>query len=206
MVCARYVYDTLLGLTREEIEAEIRRIKRRITYLKAEVLLEDLSGEGVCPSTWLRLAFLREELEDATKAYVDTGYEIKFTSVEKGRDRFQEDFKRLKNMTFSRTGTDKEEVWSLQFLRKRVKIVHNDRRSGRGKVWYVPKGELIDLLRQLHIEEWRRRYRAFVPRGEKWSLIFIYGDGTKRRYDGVDAYPFSYFRLIEVLENACSMN
>lgn len=206
--CPKEAYEELLGLDELAIKKEIKRIKRSVRSLKEEVVKEAKKKLKIAPSTWLRLSLAREELDWAIKAYVDSGYEYVKTKGEERKEKMINKLNAIKSLTlhrhmlpFSGGGT-----WILEFEDDKVEGFHGSINSKGckyeiiNKHFLVEKEEAIENVFDLHIEEWKKKYEEpLVMDGETWEIELEFSDGGKLCYDGHGDYPFSFFRLVEIL-------
>lgn len=195
----RDMYRILLGQDERIIKDEIMRIKRRISRLKREVVRENLyNGLRKFPSAWLQLYYAREELNDAMLALLDSGYQP--TKVDERRAKFVRDLKNLKEIVIEIERFAKfSKTWKFLLNDSVASVEYRERYSGVHYKKALDKSSVIYWIEELHIEEWRKRYFAPVLDGESWAVELKFNDKSKKRYHGSNAYPVSYFALVEYL-------
>lgn len=207
-ICIIDTYDIFVGQREDVIKMEIDTLKRRIRYLKRKTKREIESGEMVWPSTWVKLSYAKDELREAKRAYLDSGYTYEMTRGEMKKERFLEGIENLKGFSLRVTAVLYDTPsW----------FVDVDGETARGSCVYIgateegvraerekfdfKRSELLELLKELDIDEWRKNYvDPLVLDGEYWEIKLTYQDGKERTYSGENAYPFSYHHLLEGLE------
>ena len=206
--CPIETYEDLLHLDELSIKMEIKRIKSRVRYLKAEVVKEAKGKLKVEPSTWLRLCLAREELGWAIKACVDSGYEYEKTKGEARKEKMIEKLEKIKSFSLYRDACPSfnSGAWILEFGEDKVDGSHTDIKRVDGKYeiikkhFLVEREEVMENVFDLHVEEWKKKYEEpLVLDGERWRIELEFSDGEKWCYEGYGDYPFSFFHLVEKL-------
>ena len=98
MISPGSFYDEVKDKNAEEIESEIRKLKRTISRLKREIEDPRSEPENRCPSRDTVIYWSREYLEMAKKALADAGGEYKETKEEERARAFLERLPQLKRL------------------------------------------------------------------------------------------------------------
>ena len=201
MISPGSFYDEIKDKSVEEIKTEIRRLKRSITKLKTEIENPSSEPDRVCPSRDTVIYWSREYLEMAKKALADAGGEYKETKEEERARAFLERLPQLKRLEFEIGGFfgDWEkyviEIDGDALTRDTVMVL-----SDLDDPEVETRGGLLEYLRDMHLEEWRRdyspgRYGIDILDGTQWSLKLEYDDGKTREYHGDNVYPWNFGEL-----------
>ena len=190
-------YDEVKGKSIEDVESEIRKLKRTITKLKDEIEAPGSEPDLVCPSKSTVIYWSREYLEMAKKALADVGGEYKETKEEKRARAFLERLPSLRRMELEIGGWEKYDIEvDGDTLKRDPVMVLRDRDDPEVET----REALLEYLRDMHLEEWRKdyspeRYGIYILDGTQWSLKLIYDDGKTREYEGDNVYPWNFGEL-----------
>ena len=194
-------YDEVKDKSIEDVESEIRKLKRTITKLKDEIENPGSEPDMVCPSRETVIYWSREYLEMAKKALADAGGEYKETKEEKRASAFLERLPSLRRMELEIGGFfggwEKYviEVDGDTLTRDTVMVLRD-----LDEPEVETREALLEYLRDMHLEEWRKdyspeRYGMYILDGTQWSLILQYEDGKTREYEGDNVYPWNFGEL-----------
>lgn len=191
MISPETFYDEVRDKSVEEIQKEIRSLKRSITRTKTEIERPDGKPECICPSRSTQIYWTREYLAMAKKALAEAGGEYRETRQEKEARLFLEDLPSLRRMELEIGGFygDREDC-VIEIEGDFVKGVEENK----------TKAELLEYLRDMHLEEWRKdyspeRYGIHVLDGTQWGLKLEYENRKSREYDGDNVYPWNFEEL-----------
>ncbi len=212
-----YYREFLEGKTADEIMAEIDGLRQTIAELKAAI--ED--PNYVClttPDDDMRLSFARDYLKLAIQALEEAGGVHTPTKEEEEAAAFQQSIPAISTMTFQFGSV-------ASFMEHRTIVLDNDDVYMKvAHPWSddehtevavqlgnneddepLNKEDLLDLVAELDIGEWkdrydRREYDGYAALdGIDWSLEIQYADGRDSvRKSGWELFPFS-FSGIEIL-------
>ena len=67
---------------------------------------------------------------------------------------------------------------------------------------FLTKAALVDGLRELHLNEWRKEYNnPCVLDGTQWELDIRFSCGRRAlKFYGSNAYPYNFDKLLQLLE------
>ncbi|WP_437130855.1 hypothetical protein [Peptostreptococcus russellii] len=213
-----YYEEYLKGKTREQIVSTIRGLKQEIGRLKNTMESPEYGiKEIVHPSEDTRLHCTREYLERARQAYAEASGTYTLSKSEQKAADFNANIDAICKITFSIGGF---------FGGYRSYVVElTDGLKAYTKIWEgekllslwdeyneepFRKDTFIDVLKDLHIGEWRRRYSTerfgyTVCDGTQWELEFEYNNGYKPvRFNGDNSYPYNFdkFQMLFGIEEA----
>ncbi len=201
MISPGNFYDEIKDKSAEEIRTEIRRLKRSITKLKDEIENPGSEPDMVCPSRETVIYWSREYLEMAKKALADAGGEYKETKEEKRARAFLERLPSLRRMELEIGGFFG--VWEKYVIEIDGDTLKRDPvmvLSDLDQLEVETREELLEHLREMHLEEWRKDYSpeqdgTRILDGTQWSLRLQYADGKTREYEGDNVYPWNFGEL-----------
>ena len=201
MISPGSFYDEIKDKSAEEIKTEIRRLKRSITKHKDEIENPASEPDMVCPSRETVIYWSREYLEMAKKALADAGGEYKETKEEERARAFLERLPQLKRLELEIGGFfGGWEKYAIEVdgdtLKRDTVMVLSELDDPEVET----RKELLEYLRDMHLEEWRNdyspeRYGMFILDGTQWSLKLKYEDGKVREYAGDNVYPWNFGEL-----------
>ncbi len=216
MICTETFYEMRLkGKSQEQIMTVIRGLKREMGHLKNVVEHPNYRIKELVthPNEAVRLHMTREYLERAKLALVEAGGSYKTSLAEQKAMDFDRNIPYINKIEFSiggffsgrRTRTytiDGEEVHmdfeDILFLKP------SD--TADEKIEEIDKQELFEMIQDLHIGEWRKKYDTYrfhiaVMDGTQWELKIYFSNGHKPvRIYGDNAYPYNFNRLLELFE------
>ena len=213
-----YYEENLKGKTREQIMTAIRGLKQEIGRLK-NIMESPEYGikEIVHPSEDTRLHCTREYLERARQAYAEAGGTYTLSKSEQKAADFDANIDAICKITFSIGGFfggyRSYVVELTDGLKAYTKIWEGEEQLSLWDVYNEEpfrKDTFIDVLKDLHIGEWRRRYSTerfgyTVCDGTQWELEFEYNNGYKPvRFNGDNSYPYNFdkFQMLFGVEEA----
>ncbi len=205
-----YYENYLKDKTADEILSAIRGLKNQIGRLKNIVEHPEYQCT-MHPSEKVRIACTREYLERAKQALADMGVEYQPSKSELKVAQFDENISNISKITLSIGGyfygVDVYEVVvgekeiELKSARPNIPVLLTDLDFRT----FNDREEFLELLRRLHIGEWRRNYntRRFgysVCDGTQWILEIHYSNGLKPvKIYGDNAYPYNFDDLKELM-------
>ena len=197
MLSPEIYYEELKGKTPEEILKEIRSLRLEISSLKDRLDNQETSPEDyVMPDDRMRLETNRRYLEAAIRAYEEAGGEYVPTAEEQKARDFDASLPHISRIVFGIGGLFggyETRTFTVSGNDVLLQIEHSF--SGEPEPVFFPltKDDLIDSLRELHIDEWKTEYSAFVLDGTQWELQIEYDDGRSPvRISGSNAYPYNF--------------
>ena len=200
----------LKGKTIEEIEKEIRSLKRTIS--KQKKILDnpyDYQEEMMIhPDPQVVLFCSRDYLIEAKKALIEAGGEYKPTKREVEQEWFIDNICNIKRLSFK----EGDYLYMCDLTAEPVVFTRINEKTGKEDVatddYYDTKEEVLDFLESLHIEEWKKVYKAEedpkIPNDMPWELhierlntedagayeIISYKGINRRPYDLVELEDF----------------
>lgn len=205
-----YVMERLYNKGIDGVQKGIRSLKRRINELKRilENPMQDDLSLFVDPSPLVELKCCFEYLEAAIDYLKEIGGEYLPSKSEQRSINFRSNIEHIKKITFCRCGCfeirqpveitfDGETVIRTEYVLDEPQV--------REMEDYDKEGFLQGFDR-LMIGTWRRlyspdRFGVCVFDGEDWDLKIEYDNNLKpQKYGGVNAYPFNFSELCDLLE------
>ena len=213
MISLESYYELKLkGKSEEEIFAQIRSLKRKIASLKRTMEHPDYQDREIImePDEEVQLACTRLYLERAKQAYVEAGGVYSMSRTEQRAAEMRDRISSICGIKFSIGGFFGG--WTTRELR----LEDGSFRMYAGCGLFGSEGveeiglsigrqELIESVKDLHIEEWRknyslRRFGIMVLDGEQWNLEVCFEDGNEPlRIYGDNAYPYNFDSLLSLL-------
>ena len=196
----KYCEDLLKGKSLVEMESKIRGLRMSMSRLK-RIVENPNYIENVCPSKRTEIKWYRDCLIYARLLYEQAGGVYKPSRAELKAEEFDERIEDIVQVKFSCGSFAGHNVCVISFNNEEVvlkKYGNMQQELPAPIVWEV-KVEWLELLRAIHIGEWRKRYcDSQVMDGEQWELEIMYKDYKRVSFWGSNAYPFSYDELIEL--------
>ena len=191
MISPEMYYDEIKDKSVAEIEKEIRALKRSITKLKDEIERPDGRPDSICPSQATVIYWSREYLSMAKKALAEAGGEYKDAKEEERAKAFLERLPSLHRIELEIGGF---------FQGWETYVIEVDGDAVNGAAEFKTKAELLEALRDMHLEEWRteyspERYGMYILDGTQWSLKLEYKDRKRREHHGDNVYPWNFEEL-----------
>lgn len=201
-----YYLVRLKGMTKEELEKEIRSLKREIGRLKR---IAEEAGENaesvVLPSPLTRLSCSEQYLARTIEAYEEAGGIYVPTKAEQRARDFSLALERIKRLDFSIEGfLIGQETRTITVSGEKTAV--EAARFCPGDPDAVPpcgsftKEELAEGLRMIRIWEWKRKYGdPHASDGTYWELKITFEGRRAFRISGSNAYPYNFEELEELL-------
>ncbi len=199
----------LKGKTAEEIAKKIRGLKRKIGHLKKLIGHPDHSTEAIiiCPDESVQLHYTRLYLKRAITAYEEVGGTYVPNRNEQRVAAFDAAIPMIKKIIFSIGGFfDGYTIHTITFDGNYVKLEkQKDRAPGLAIFELDPpppltKEAFFEKLRDIHMGEWHKAYcNPWICDGTQWDITIEYVDGRTARYDGNNAFPFSFNQFCELV-------
>ena len=198
MISPGTYYDEVKETGIDNLQKEIRRLKRLIARQKKEIEDPRSEPETVCPSKSTVIYWSREYLAMAKKALAESGGKYKETKAERAEREFRDSLPRLRRLELGIGGFfDGWEKYALEvdgdtLKRDTVMVI-----EGMDVSEVETREELLEYLRDMHLEEWRKnyspeRYGACILDGTQWSLTLEYDDWKVREYNGDNVFPWNF--------------
>lgn len=203
MICPETYYEmNLKGKNKEEILKEIHSLKREINRCIRRLEDPDYEGPIFCPGDDVIIKCDWEYLDKAKQAYAEAGGVYEPTR----KELYAEEFNRALDNLFS-----------LEFINGTVRsfnepvrcIVHDNvvditYDSSRTEKCAWKKGEFIQVLRDIHIGEWKHSYEFHSKKygimdENAWRLEFTFKSGHIKKFQGENAYPWNFNDFRELL-------
>ena len=203
-----YYENRVKGKTIEVIKREIRRLKRHINKLKAEMEDPELKYvTDIHPSRDIRLAFARDYLLIAKMALEESGEVYKPTKKELKEIEFQKSIPSISEIKmYIRVFFEGTEIRTITINDELQLEVYSNKTDKKGcsqkTKLEISKEEFLQELNRLHIYEWKRNYvNRFSLDGTQWDLEICYSDGRKLfKSSGNNAYPYNFKQLLELMD------
>ncbi len=198
----------LKGKTAEEIAKKIRGLKRKIGHLKKVIEKADFFTRPTSadPAESVQLYYARLYLDRAIAAYEEAGGVYQRNRTEQRVAAFDASIPMITKIVFSIGGFfEGYETYTCIFIEDCVKlrIVHSlipEELNGTESDYSLTKEEFLKTLRGIHMGEWHKSYfNPYVCDGVQWDIAIEYTDGRTTRYDGINAFPFSFDQFCKLV-------
>lgn len=193
-----------------QIMTVIRGLKREINRLRQ--VLDDPGYpyrlDRIDPDESVQLWCTRLYLERAKQALADAGGTYVPTKAEEKTIAFEKDLDTIQKLTLNIGGFFSGHTIRTYTIDGESVCLHVDH-----SLSYTPPGteeveclltkkELVDGLRELHLNEWRKEYiDPCVMDGTQWELEICFSTGRRPlRIGGSNAYPYNFDNLLQLLE------
>ena len=204
MVSPYALYEDYITMDEDNLKMEIACLRQKIASLERKVKA-NYQNEIICPNYDVQLYMTREYLEKAILACRELGYEFSYTKKEQRRIDFLEGLTSLKEIKLEiETFAKWRETHVLTFLSEEVQydyeysvIGGKDEKSRT----ILDKTDVLAILEEIYIEEWKRRYFKPVLDGESWSCAMCFTDKRAKNYYGTNDYPTTFKKLLRNLAN-----
>ena len=173
-----------------EILKIIKSTKSKMGKLKR--IMENPSYKPTkCPTELTMYKCEREFLDSAICKYILLTGEYNYSNIEKKDVCFNQKLDNLVKITFNFN----EWISPLGYTNT-IRL---------SKLGEKDKISLVERLKNLHIGEWRKnytpdRYGVCVLDGNSWSLTLEFKERKKLTYNGINAYPYNFRELTNILE------
>ena len=200
------IYEECMSLSEEQIYAKIRSIKRYMARIKSEIERCEDKSVVIDPSDSVILSVEREYLAAAKKALEDKGYEYKKTRKDIASEIFVANIPSIEKITFSLGGYfGGYDICSIIFDGDKVVLSKSHSYSPEEASNIQPgvtKDDFLNLLNDLHIEEWKKKYDdPFTCDGTQWKLSFLYSHGQPSvEFWGSNKYPYNFDNLTSLFK------
>ena len=203
MISPESYYAEVKDKSPAEIEKEIRKLKRSIARVKKDIENPEGEPDKICPSRSTMIYWSREYLKMAKRALSETGGEYHETKEEQRAHMFLENLPNLRRMEL--------EICNFMSWDEYVIEIDGD------TVKHLPKlesliveeqvetrEELLDRLRDVHLEEWKKTYSPkpygmYILDGTQWDLKLEYSDGIRPvKYEGDNVFPWNFEELCAI--------
>jgi len=200
-------FEKLKTENKEELLKLIKATRIKMGRLKAKMEHPNYKNrkEKVCPSDLVIYKCDRDFLNSAILQYLILGGEYLETKLSLRDSAFNDKLEDIEKITFYSGGffsTNEKTVIDLSG--DELKVMIGSFSEVYERITEISKEEFIYQLGELHIGEWRcsyspKRFGMEVLDGEQWVLKFEYKDGKKKTFSGMNAYPYNFDALLELL-------
>ena len=204
MTCPYAVYEDLKDKNSYVVHKAIRKLRRSIESEKRKIEKRFLIPDTIifCPTPETKISCYREYIEQAKRVLREKNINYRYSKkelIEKEFDQNVENICEIRVEDGPAFGLQAIHVIKIQenglhlsFLNEEGLFVEQD----------IPS--FYDSLRNLHLCEWRRKYLStdygvHVLDGSAWSVEIYYKDGKKKKWEGLNAYPYNYNDLLYLL-------
>ncbi len=202
---AVYAEELVKGKSPEEATAALEKLRREMAEYKEKAEAEDFRDDKQ-PSRHTVLWWYRECICEVRSRLERAGIPCPYTEEEKRAAAFEERLRTLTGFSFTYDGgLPAHYALTAHFEGEAVQVekvgfpFDAPAASFRSA---LERRDVLDLLQDAHIGEWKREYRRG---GEgKWQLTLRYADGQTDVYVGENAYPFGFEELRNVLLALCA--
>ena len=205
MISPELYYDeSLKGKSAEEIMHQIRSLKKDCNRLKRELESNCLEPTiAVSPSPLTMIKVYREYLERAKQALKEVGEQYKPTYFEKKDIAFNESLASLKSISLLTENNQSSESIEISILGETISCNRFSFNHFNERTLDISKSELIDILSEMHLGEWKRNYyNSDSFEGVRWCLDIIYSDGRRRvTFSGINEFPYNFNELAEFFDS-----
>ena len=216
MISPEAYYLELKGITTDELQTRIRRLKNQMGSLKNKMEKPHYVPDLVFPSDSTQLYWTREYLAMAKRAFVEAGGEYRESAAERRASEFLNQLPFLKKLSFSIGGYfGGHNVYSLEiengFLHlsgqhypDESAVLLNTQAIKLEEEEIKTADDLFNYLREMHIEEWRSNYDTsrfgyVVCDGTQWELRLEYNNGHHPWITGgSNSYPYNFLDLLKL--------
>jgi len=201
-----YYEEYLEGKTKEQIMTTIRGIKMEIGRLKNTIEDPDYDiSSHMYPSLHTQIYWNRKYLEKAKLGYLEAGGIYKLSKAEEKAADFDMNIDSICEINFSIGGffggyhkyvvelsDDLNAYKKLWEDKEKLVLWNSDKKELFTKVSF------IDELKNLHMEEWRRKYSTkrfgyMVCDGIQWDIKIEFNNGHKDvQFYGDNSYPYNF--------------
>ena len=200
MVSPCTMYEEYITMDEDSLKMEITCLRQKIARLERRVKSDSRDEVIICPSLDVELYTTRDYLDKAILACSKLGYEFSYTKKEQRRNDFLEGLSRLKEIKLEiETFAKWRETHVLTFLSEQVQYDYEYSLLG-GKDeksrTILDETDVLTILEETYIEEWKRRYFKPVLDGESWSLSIRFADKRAKKYYGCNDYPKTFKKLL----------
>lgn len=203
-----YYEEYLKGKNEKQIMTAIRGLKQQIGRLKNIMESPDYgNGAIVKPSESTRLWCTRMYLDRAKQALADVGGAYTPSKAEQKAELFDASIPAIYRVIFSiggffgayetRTFTLDEEQLHFDVDHS---IISKPSNLPIDQDYPCDKEEFLDVIRDLHVGEWRTNYmNPDVLDGTQWELTIEFSNGHRPfKTGGSNAYPYNFAALQEL--------
>ena len=206
-----YYQIELKGKSIGELQKEIRSLKAEINRIKTRMENPNYRPRLISPSDDTMLYCSREYLAMAKKALAEAGGEYRETEVECRAAAFLAKLPYLKRIVFEIGGCFKAwEQYTIEIIDDTIyasgtTVEEQDYLplDGPISIWrqdqrISSKEQLLEYLRELHLEEWRHnydpeRFGIIVLDGIEWDLKLEFSGGHRTwKTGGSNDYPYNF--------------
>ncbi len=205
MISPELYYDeNLKGKSAEEIMHQIRSLKKDCNKLKRELESNCLEPTiAVSPSPLTMIKVYRKYIERAKQALEEVGEKYEPTYFEKKDIAFNESLASLKSILLFTENNQSSESIEISISGEKVSCNRFSFNHFNERILDISKSELIDILSEMHLGEWKRNYyNSDRFDGVRWCLDIFYTDKRRRiNFSGVNEFPYNFNELAEFFDS-----
>ena len=200
-------FEKLEKADKEGVLKIIRSTKQKLGWLRKKMEHPDYNNceTMVSPSDLVVYKCERDFLNLAITKYIKLGGEYKEPKISIRDTKFNDRLEDISKITFYNGGffsTDVKIVVDL--LGDKPRFSSGTFNGLNEKETDIEKEDFLYHLGELHMGEWRchyspERFGIVVCDGEEWVLKIEYKDGRKKTFSGMNAYPYNFDALLELL-------
>lgn len=203
MVSPENVYEELKCKSDKEVLLELRKFKQRIVQLKKELEFPNVEEIVVGPSPLVQIKCIRNYIEECKRILKERGVEYKPTQTEQRTLDFNARLSELTQIQVIFTGLFagcKNYILTLGESTQSVSFgVGIDFTEIHCWEIAIDKLEFIAELTEFNIGEWKHSYHSPALDGIQWEMKFTFADGSFKKFEGSNAFPYNFNELMELL-------
>ena len=212
MISPTTYYEEVKDTGIDNLQKEIRRLKRSIARLKKELEKPNRGPDLRCPSRSIVIYFSREYLKMAKKALAEAGGEYHEIMDEKRATRFMENLPYLQRLELDIITFMALEKYVIEIEGDTIHRI-SDLEPKIEAVQITTREELLNRLQDIHLDEWKKyynpnQYGMFILDGIQWTLKLEYSHDIRLvQFVGDNVFPWNFEELCTLfgIDQACSM-
>ncbi|MBO4920813.1 MAG: hypothetical protein J5372_02740 [Lachnospiraceae bacterium] len=205
-----FINGSISGKSYEAAKKEVQSLWKEIRRLKKVMEEEPDSDEMmICPMPPVKISTYRDYLEAARDYFEARGWEYELTKEEAADKEFNDRLKDVQSIEISYGGflcggEDRTLTFDGQKIitdSSYVLRVPSEEEMFREFYKGMTKDELLEELKNIHMGEWKKWYEDIcVMDGIRWSVVFKYLDGKKRKFSGSNRFPYNFYGFLDVMQ------
>ena len=207
-----YVHFNLEGKSEEEANREIKKLRREMNQFKDLLECEKDRSEvkRMVPSLYALISCSRDYLYAAREYFESQGWEYKPSKIERSDKEFNDRLKDLESIKIEYFAFfNGVEIRTITFDNEKI-LTDRDlscmsvSEDEKNRVFFkgMTKNDLLKKLAELHIGEWMKKPKLFILLDGilRWSIVFKYSDGKRRRFKGDDITPYNFDAFLDAVQ------
>lgn len=200
MISPESYYAEIKDKSPADIEKEIRKLKRSIARLKKDIENPGSEPDKICPPRSTRIYWSRKYLEMAKRALSETGGGHHETKEEQRAHMFLENLPNVRGLELEICNFMSWDEYVIEIDGDTVKHFP-EFESLLVEEPVVTREELLNRLRDVHLEEWKKTYSPkpygmYILDGTQWYLKVEYSNGIRPvKYEGDNVFPWNFEEL-----------